>query len=260
MKKLITTNQGGMPLTQDDLGFIQEAYTEAFKGIISSYGIQPNESYKLSGAEVTVAGQVFTCTEGYIVLNGEVLPVFAQVLTVPFGFSARFVLRTVSDPAGLKQFKPPAGAINVYQLRYAELEPYVTVFPDTNMPYNAPYIYEKIRDKITSTESAWLNVGSTQAPFLDANVNAGGSLAPAAFRKSNDGLVMLKGTINVVNGSSCNLFRLPVAYRPSGFRCFVVSSETDNEILAYVVIQSDGYVALRTDVSQVSLDNIMFYQ
>ena len=259
MNKLITTTQGGMPLTQDDFGFIQDSIFEGLYDQFKAFGVEPKESFKLWGAQVTLAGNTFTCGTGAIVLNGEILHVTNHSITVSPGKSARFVLKTAFDPAGLKDFKPPAGQNNVYQLRYAELEEYTVTVPSTSMGYGAPYIHEVIKSKLLAIEEIWQPVGSVGVPFLNNCANIGGSLATAGYRMGNNGIVMLKGTISVPGGSYCDLFRLPTRYRPTGSRCFLVSSDTDNFIPAYVVIQQDGFVALRSDVTQVSIDGIMFY-
>lgn len=259
MNRLITTVQGGMPLTQDDFGYIQDATYNALKDLFGAFGISPQESFRLWGAETTIAGTTYSCTEGAIVLNGEILHVNAHSITVEPLKSARFVLKTSYDPAGLKDFKPPAGQHNVYQIRNAELEEYTVTIPPNSMPYNAPYLHEVIKAKQLAIEELWQPVGSISVPFLNSCTNAGGSLATAGYRKCNNGMVMLKGSVNIPGGTACAVFQLPAKYRPTGNRCFIVSSDTDNSIHAFVVVEQGGLVVVRSDVTKVSFDGIVFY-
>ncbi len=253
MNKVIFAHSGGMPLRQDHFNYMQLAYTKSIEALAGT--LQAN--YKLSGCDVTLVGNTFTCTAGYIVLANEILPVEAHSLTVNFGKSARFVLKTSWDPNGLLQFKPPAGQFNCYQVRYAQLEEYTIVVPEapTTMPYNAPYAHEVLSGKIFSLEEPWTVVTT----FLNNMDNIGGAYASVAYRKAQNGMIMLRGTVNNVDGVAANVLRLPPAYRPSASRVFVVSADHDSAQSAYIVVQPDGYVALRTDVTQFSLDQCCFY-
>lgn len=72
----LNINEGGQPLYLDDLDFMQSAFAEAVRGIMSTYG-----NVILSGCEVktsNVEGEVYInyyYNKGYIALNGEVFPV-----------------------------------------------------------------------------------------------------------------------------------------------------------------------------------------
>ena len=71
MNKLITTDLGGFPFTLDRLRWLDDAYRDAWKGLFSAFGITLPTSFKLSGCAVTINGNDYSTTAGYICLNGE---------------------------------------------------------------------------------------------------------------------------------------------------------------------------------------------
>lgn len=73
MNKLITSNNGGYPFNLDDIRFVDSAYREGFKAVISPFADVENDALILSGMVRTQQGSVINYTEGYCVLFGEVL-------------------------------------------------------------------------------------------------------------------------------------------------------------------------------------------
>jgi hypothetical protein len=85
-------------ITLQDFEFIQAAYKDALKGLSS--GFAPN--YVLSGCDFTISGSAPTdvdCTEGYIVIDGEVVKVDAFSVTIPTIFDLKWkIIETPTLP------------------------------------------------------------------------------------------------------------------------------------------------------------------
>jgi hypothetical protein len=269
MKKLITNLEGGFPLRLDDLGFIQEAPREALYGLFSAFGITKADSFKLSGCQVDVSGNTYTCSAGYIVYEGEVLPVYAHSIS-SMG-TVGFYVKTSWDPQGLKEFKPPAGQKNTYQLRYAELGNIIPTVSQSHMSYNAPTLHQIIKNKILALEESW----SPLSLLNDCN-NVGGNYQDCQYKKDNSGKIHLRGTLNrepygLRNG--LQLLLLPPLYRPSKDICFIVpayrQASSDYETYATLKIDISGYAILQSYRNehdeleypgQISLDGISFFR
>lgn len=71
MNKLITTELGGHPLTLNDIGFIQDAYSDSFNGILVGLSEISNRGYILSGCELYHNSGTGTwwISEGYTVIK-----------------------------------------------------------------------------------------------------------------------------------------------------------------------------------------------
>lgn len=71
---------------------------------------------------------------------------------------------------------------------------------------------------VTIQQTGWI------APtFLGAWANYGGAWATAGYRKDSTGIVHLKGLVR--SGAVGTIFILPVGYRPTQNRIFIVSSD-----------------------------------
>ncbi len=77
MKKIITVTGERIPFVWNDIEFIQDATSEAIKGLCSKFGIGASESFKISGCETTydAVNLRWDVTEGYFCLEGEICKV-----------------------------------------------------------------------------------------------------------------------------------------------------------------------------------------
>lgn len=143
MNKFITTDNGGLPIQLDDFRFIDDSVRNAFKGLISAFGINPDESFILSGAGSTLNGPNYDIAAGYICLNGEVLEVEAHSIPTTLGPGEAHVwrLKTTFDPAGLKTFESTL-SFDTYEIRQAEVVVEVPV--GGFMPMLAPTIHQRM--------------------------------------------------------------------------------------------------------------------
>jgi hypothetical protein len=251
MNKLKTDDAGGMPLELDDIRFEQDAVREAFYGIISAFGIAPADSFKLSGCEVTIAGNDYTTTDGYICLNGEVLKVVAHTITKSALHDVKWDVEVTYDPAGTETFKDGTTGHETYEVRRGVLVSVAAVVPPNYMQHDAPYLTEVIFE----TEG-WRNVGGGGNPaFLNGWANQGGGSELVAFQKDSSGVVYLKGTAQISPGSGAAIFTLPVGYRPGAERFFY-----DGPNGVQIGIGNDGHVfpIALPDPTTVHLDGVCF--
>lgn len=64
------TQDGGFPLEQNGLNFMQQSYIEIMQGMIASYGCDPAKKYIIRG--VVKSGS--SITSGWVVIDNEVMP------------------------------------------------------------------------------------------------------------------------------------------------------------------------------------------
>jgi len=113
---------------------------------------------------------------------------------------------------------------------------------------------------LVTADTAWHEIGTAGEPaFQNAWLNYDTTFNSAAFRKTVDGTVLLKGLIR--SGTPAAIFILPVGYRPLKQYLFIgwsVNSSARIDVLSggtvlLVVYDTGGSNAF------VSLDNIQFY-
>lgn len=119
MNKLLFS-EGGQPIYLDDLNFMQNAFAETVKGIVSTYG-----NVILSGCKVTFneSASRYEWTEGYIVINGEVYKVEAGSLA---GSEDTVLYWKTVSTEGQKEIFENSSEHNIYQYRKVTLTDTVT--------------------------------------------------------------------------------------------------------------------------------------
>lgn len=70
MKSIDFTHPGGFPLTQDELDYLQQAYTECLNALAVMGGSGP---IIISGMDVTVSGPTTSVADGWFFYNGELI-------------------------------------------------------------------------------------------------------------------------------------------------------------------------------------------
>ena len=122
MNGLKTTDNGGFPFQLDDLRWIDSGIREAFKGIMSAYGIDDSTAVILSGCQRSGGGTV-SLTEGYVSIGGEICYVPAQTWPAHAGGTDEeyFVIESTFDPAGSKTFES-ASVYDTYELRRGKIQ------------------------------------------------------------------------------------------------------------------------------------------
>ena len=169
MNKLITTDLGGFPFVLDDIRFEQDAVRNAFYGILTAWGITDDESFILSGCEVTTGGGNYNVAAGYVVLSGEVFKVDAHSVAIVGGQTYFWQISETNDPAGLKVFE--AGpSYNTYKVRKAVVIGSIGT-PVSYLPMLAPTIHEKITEKTAASRGTWaaFDVTTNTTSYNDAS-------------------------------------------------------------------------------------------
>lgn len=142
MNKL-KSNTGGWPLELEDLDFNDAAIREAFYGLLSAFGIDPQDSFILSGCDQSGANY----NGGYISLNGEILKVVGDTIPILAGLEVLYWDFDVTyDTAGREQFEN-GSTIDTYEVRRGILKK-GTPSVGTYMPFAAPTIFEVMGDKM----------------------------------------------------------------------------------------------------------------
>lgn len=94
MKSIDFTQPGGFPLTQDQLLYLQQAYTEA-TGALAAMGGDSTTPYTISGMTITnPATGDYTITDGWFYYNNEMVRCNAGSITGASGSSDAFIVIT----------------------------------------------------------------------------------------------------------------------------------------------------------------------
>ena len=105
MKRIENSYLKGFRLFNDDIRFMQTAYTECFEALLSSFDIDfdAGEIVILTGVNRTTASGVVSYTEGYVIWNHQICKVEATSFSAPTtGYMEVFILNNYVDPVGLK--------------------------------------------------------------------------------------------------------------------------------------------------------------
>lgn len=105
-------------------------------------------------------------------------------------------------------------------------------------------------------DTAW-----TAPTLVNSWANAGGSAAPAGYRKVGN-LVLLKGAINA-GASNTLAFTLPAGYNPTGTLSFPINaynSGTNANVGGFVSVGSSGSVTIvyGAGTTEIFLDSVRF--
>jgi hypothetical protein len=152
MNNFLTDFTGGMPRALDDLKFMQESYKEAFAGFLSHFGLTAQDSFVLSGCEITDGGANWDVAEGYISLEGEVLKVESHSIIKDALNTFYWTTELTFDPNGLKTFAD-SSSNNTYQIRksvvVSALTPPATYLEAINLVTSAQA--DRLSDKLILT-------------------------------------------------------------------------------------------------------------
>lgn len=166
MNKLKTIFTAGVPFEWDDLAWMQDSIRDAFYGLLSSLGIDPEDSFILSGCQVTIGPSSASTTDGYISLSGEILKVSAHSIAYDGSSPVVWRLQETDDLSG-SETDSNGSTVQCYQKRVAVL---VQASSYTNeMPYNALNLIDKINE-LTGVSDGWTSVPYNAAYFSGTNL------------------------------------------------------------------------------------------
>jgi len=156
MNKLLTNINGGFPLKLNDIRFEQESVRNAFKALLSAFNINPSNSFRISGAEVTINNDDYTTTGGYVSIDGEICEVEAHTITKSSPNEICWKIDASYDADGDKVFYN-GQTQRTYQIRKAVL--YNSPFGGPP-PYNLPLLSDIIA-QLTGADAlsqSWTNI------------------------------------------------------------------------------------------------------
>lgn len=247
MNKLKTDNTGGVPFDWDDWRWEQEGVREAFFGILSAWGIDPSDSFIISGCTSTFNGLNYDISTGFIALGGEVYKVEAHsvIVALTAGNTHFWEVSTTFDSSGLEVTKN-AGTVNTYEIRRA-IVVNDTIPTPSFMPMLAETIHKKVADSVKPDLGAWIridldgettnikqndaitglgnDVGLSQAPVI------GSYIKYRITGKTVDIIFNIQEIITVPyttsQARSIVLFGLPFTFKTSEIQKFTYSGESD---------------------------------
>lgn len=174
MDKHISSANGGISFEWDDLRWMDDAYRDAFYGIMGSFGATIADSYIISGCGVVSGGGNKTVSAGYICYEGEVCKVDAHVLAETPGHTYYWTLQTSNDTAGSETMENGAST-ECYQKRRVVLTS-ASSPPGSYMPMEAPTWKDKIRSYLLNEANAFTKTQSLFYNSTPASYDAGADL------------------------------------------------------------------------------------
>ena len=207
---------GGFLLRNDDFDFLQDAYGDAFRGIVEGLCKAYNGYLILSGCEITLVSSAngyeeYDVSEGYIIFNYEILKVpVQQSVTVPSGSPLEFILDiSYASP----RIYANQQVHDTHEIRKVIVQELSQVGIDTSLVNRLPVAVEKllIDSKQTSNIQPTMQNGWTlSTPFV---FKKQASVKTLTFQ------LMASQTFINAQGQSLNAFRelactLPVAVAP----------------------------------------------
>lgn len=248
MNLLKTTDNGGFPLTLNDFRWIDQGYREAFKAMMSGYGVDDSTAVIISGCERTVASGTVTIAAGFISIGGEICLVPSHTYPEPtIGQVEYWDLFNTFDVTGLKVFQSTLD-YDTYQVRVGKITVASSLPAGYTAYSNTKNIFQITRVKINT--DSWHTL---------ANIVVGsGGLIPGTylsqFKKDSAEFVHITGLVYTedlgVGAVDYLIGTLPVGYRPANQLRFVIGTEghptTGIVSFATIVIDTDGEVRVKT--------------
>ena len=245
MNLLKTTDNGGFPLMLNDFRWIDQGYREAFKAMMSGYGVDDSTAVIISGCERTVASGTVTIAAGFISIGGEICLVPSHTYPEPtIGQVEYWDLFNTFDPNGLKVFQSTLD-YDTYQVRVGKIT-VASALPAGYTTYSdTKNIFQITRVKINT--DSWHNMLTDTDDFLNEYA--------IDFKKDSSEFVHFRGfkfyedptpgAVNELIGT------LPVGYRPEVKKEFVICSKTDSPTSGEInfvtgVIETNGEVRIKS--------------
>ena len=260
MNEFKTTDVGGHSLEWNDLRWMMAGYSEAFKGVLSTFGYAAGDVYILSGCESATVGNPVTSLsidEGFIAIDGEVCFVPAHSVAQQAGGAGTGYYWKVDssfDPTGLELFED-ANQYNTYEVRRGKVvfglipANHVKAFDGDGVRdvSNIKELYlSNVLAAIPNNIDPSVEVGTTGAPaYLNSwTYSSGSNYVPLTFFKDLNGVVNIQGQCENPSDHTAIIFQLPIGYRPSK-RVLLSASLIDaglNRFSVTLEVEDDGKV------------------
>lgn len=247
MNNFKTTDNGGLPFVLDDFRWIDAGYREAFKGIMSAYGVADSTAVIISGCARTVASGTVTIAEGFVSLGGEICYVPLHTYAEPSGGQVEyFDLIVTYDPLGNKPFQSTVN-YNTYEKRACKITVASSVPAGYTSYADAKNVFQLIRSGINYT--TWQTLSTQVLP----SAGVPGTYI-TTFKRDNSEFVHLSGTYYIEDAGTgaINVLvaTLPIGYRPAQNKIFMIANQansTTGEVsFATVSIATNGEVRIKS--------------
>lgn len=273
MNKLNFGPLGGHILHQDDLEFQDNAYREAFDGILKTFSDIAFKTGVVSNNDAPGDFDIpVSWSAGFLFANGEVFKVIAggpiDLTSDPSnGENIYFALDTFDDPAGA-EFNVPGEPIQVFKIRRATVR--VSTGPVNTMPdflaiFNLPSPEDVITKKVVDCQNdtlknklltdGFVNSNLTEATLnLTAQFVAVDNASQPRYHLQTNGVACLSGLARVVTtGINYQLYAsgLPEALRPARSKQFIVSIDNFGDT-ALVTVSPTGQIFVTKKSSEIS--------
>jgi microcystin-dependent protein len=160
MNNIKTDYIGGFPLKLDDFRFGHDAVLEAFRGIMSTYGIDNSTAVILKGCARSSAAGTTSIAEGYVSIGGEICFVPAHSYPDPSGGEQEYwILESTFDVAGLKQFQNLTNN-DTYEVRVGKVTKAVGVPSGHTIYSSTKTIFQIISENISVVPSGIISMWS----------------------------------------------------------------------------------------------------
>ncbi len=204
---LLNFELGGWKFYTNDLNYLQGNVKAMFEAYLSRFTVV-RSSFIYSGCSFTFnsAGNAIECSEGWVVVDGELLKFNAQsVSPATLETTYTFVLNVADNPDGVK-LDDDGNTIEAWKTRTAVLQEIVS----TN---NATDSYVSFEDGVNRL---WRLKDVVEGKNISVPMQAGWSLAsPLYYRKDIDGIVTVNGaTVGASNATGSIMATLPDGFKP----------------------------------------------
>lgn len=254
MNTLKTDILGGFPYVLDDFDWHRDAEREAITEIVKGLN-GGNLNCIISGCEWIATGATWTITEGYMLVNGEIVKHDEQtgVDDTDLGFDYWYVTINESfDPAGLKSLED-GGTADAYKVRRAIING-GGIFPvgsDLRISPTADHDFPQLDEVVASNADdgfgdAWLSVS---AATIDGLPNTNKTIVSGSVRYKKVGRVMfIEGflVIDFGGGSSSFQLEMPAALQPA----------QEQQGLGVATLNNAGGLYQKTAIMVHSIDSI----
>lgn len=243
---------GGYGLELDDLIQEQNNIRDAFKGILSRFGLTEANGVILSGCEITNNGVDYTIADGYVAIDGEVFKVDSHTVTMSLTGSDKHIwsIEETANPNGNESLEN-ASTVDTYLNRRAKV---IVDDPGGNpyMPMEAPRV-----NVIGSGLNKAYEVGITQvngSTYIPFNSPGGGAhwpgigadpLQPLTVYKDINGMVHIQGAVQLGSITTGKICDLPAGLRPQATHIGQMFEVVEISSVLKVDYGQDGYNFLK---------------
>lgn len=247
MKKLITTNNGGFKLYNNDFRWMESGINDSLQAIVNSF-VPADTVCILNGCERTTDGTHVFISEGFISNNGEVFRVPSHSILIVPGVEI-WTTETVYNPEGLKTFDGTGLSHDTYQ----EVLFKVSI---SSAPPSGSVLFSETKTLMNFVSDSlprdtWKNVASVVIP---SGFPFTGSYSIQCYRDL-DGFVHIRGKFPTEEDSGSGVVNilvgtLPVGYRPQiGFSAVLtnIKNNTTGELgNAFLDISTTGEIRIKS--------------